>query len=181
MECNRRGRHGVAKQGKIVDYLAQNGFKTGARWSDTDKENLEFSVLADFDDVAWISINKFGCLAQIEIRQTTPKPAITNNTVITNVKAKKAGIIVSVTALGGWQAVEPERPSRPVICLFRAFMRAAKTRQKIILPTLTALCLQKRRKKSPSILPVSKRRSHISVLKAIKLCAFSVCVCRFMQ
>lgn len=101
------------QQGKIVDYLAQNGFKTGARWNDTDKENLEFSVLADFDDVAWISINKFGCLAQIEIRQTTPKPAITNNTVITNVKAKKAGIIVSVTALGGWQAVEPGEAVSP--------------------------------------------------------------------
>ncbi len=95
------------QQGMVVDYLAQNGFKTGARWSNTDKENLEFSVLANFSDVAWISINKFGCLAQIEIRQTTPKPAITNNTVITNVKAKKAGVIVSVTALGGWQSVEP--------------------------------------------------------------------------
>ncbi len=95
------------QQGKVVDYLAQNGFKTGVRWNDTDKENLEFSVLAEFDDVAWISINKFGCLAQIELRQATPKPPITNNTVITNVKAKKAGVIVSVTALGGWQTAEP--------------------------------------------------------------------------
>lgn len=169
------------QQGKIVDYLAQNGFKTGARWSDTDKENLEFSVLADFDDVAWISINKLGCLAQIEIRQTTPKPAITNNTVITNVKAKKAGIIVSVTALGGWQAVEPGEAVSPGDLLISGVYEGGENAAKIILPTLTAPCLQKRRKKSPSILPVSKRRSHISVLKAIKLCAFSACVCRFIQ
>lgn len=91
---------------KIVDYLAQNGFKTGVRWSDTDKENLEFSVMADFDDIAWISINRFGCLAQVEIRETTPKPQIENNNIITNVTADKDGVIVKVTALGGWPAVK---------------------------------------------------------------------------
>ena len=91
---------------KIVDYLAQNGFKTGVRWSETDKENLEFAVMADFDRVAWISINRIGCLAQVEIRETTPKPEIENNNLITNVTAKKDGVIVKVTALGGWQAVQ---------------------------------------------------------------------------
>lgn len=91
---------------KIVDYLAQNGFKTGVRWSETDKENLEFAVMADFDDVAWISINRLGCLAQVEIRETTPKPNIENNNTITNVTADKDGVIVKVTALGGWPAVK---------------------------------------------------------------------------
>lgn len=91
---------------KIVDYLAQNGFKTGVRWSKTDKENLEFAVMADFDRVAWISINRIGCLAQVEIRETTPKPEIENNNLITNVTAKKDGVIVKVTALGGWPAVQ---------------------------------------------------------------------------
>ena len=91
---------------KIVDYLAQNGFKTGVRWSETDKENLEFAVMADFDRVAWISINRIGCLAQVEIRETTPKPEIENNNLIANVTAKKDGVIVKVTALGGWPAVQ---------------------------------------------------------------------------
>lgn len=92
---------------KIVDYLAQNGFKTGVRWSDTDKENLEFAVMAEFDEVSWISINQLGCLAQIEIRETVQKPDIVNNNRITNVRATKDGVIVKVTALGGWSAVEP--------------------------------------------------------------------------
>lgn len=92
---------------KIVDYLAQNGFKTGVRWSDTDKENLEFAVMADFDEVSWISINRFGCLAQIEIRETVNKPDIVDNNKITNVRAAKDGVIVEVTALGGWSAVKP--------------------------------------------------------------------------
>lgn len=94
------------QQAQVVDYLAQSGFKVGARWSNSDKENLEFAVMASFDDVAWISINKLGCLARVELRQATPKPEITNEVAVTNVKAKKAGVIVKVTALGGWPAVE---------------------------------------------------------------------------
>lgn len=95
------------QEAAIVDFLAQNGFTTGRRWAQTDKENLEFAVMAEFDEVSWISINKFGCLAQVEIREATEKPTVVDDTKITNVTAVKDGIIVSVTALGGWEAVKP--------------------------------------------------------------------------
>lgn len=91
---------------KIVDYLACNGFKTGMRWSDTDKENLEFGVMAEFDEVSWISINKIGSLALVEINETRDKPNITDNSKITNVVAEDDGIIIHVTALGGWSQVK---------------------------------------------------------------------------
>lgn len=90
---------------KIVDYLAENDFKIGTRWSDTDKEQLEISVLSEFEDVAWISINKFGSTAQIEINETVSKPEMTDYT-ITNVKAAMDGEIVRVEALGGWAEVQ---------------------------------------------------------------------------
>lgn len=91
---------------KIIDYLAQNGFKTGVRWNDTDKENLEFGVMAEFDEVSWISINKIGSLALVEINETRDKPNITDNSKITNVVATDDGIITHVTALGGWNIVK---------------------------------------------------------------------------
>lgn len=91
---------------KIVDYLAQNGFKTGVRWNDTDKENLEFGVMAEFGEVSWISINKIGSLALVEINETRDKPSITDNSKITNVVAEDDGIITHVTALGGWSQVQ---------------------------------------------------------------------------
>lgn len=90
---------------KIVDYLAQNGFKTGVRWSNTDKENLEFGVMAEFEEVSWISINKLGSLALVEINETVDKPGIVDNSKITNVIAQEDGIITHITALGGWNAV----------------------------------------------------------------------------
>lgn len=91
---------------RIVDYLAQNGFKTGVRWNDTDKENLEFGVMAEFDEVSWISINKIGSLALVEINETRNKPSITDDSKITNVVASEDGVITHVTALGGWSQVK---------------------------------------------------------------------------
>lgn len=92
-------------ESKIVDYFAENGLKMGARWSSIDKENLEFGALAQFDEVSWVSVNKFGSLALIEVNETRNKPQIVNDSKITNVIACEDGIITHVTALGGWNAV----------------------------------------------------------------------------
>ncbi|MDE5604992.1 MAG: sporulation protein YqfD, partial [Eubacterium sp.] len=91
---------------KIVDYLAKNGFKIGTRWDNTDKEQLEVSIMAEFEDVAWISINKIGSTASIEINETVHKPDMVNQKKITNVKAAKDGVIVKVEAFGGWAEVQ---------------------------------------------------------------------------
>lgn len=93
-------------EARVVDYLAKNGFKVGCRWADTDKENLEFKIMADFDEVAWVSINKLGCLAQIEIYDAVAKPDIIDDNAVTNVKAKADGVIVHITALGGLPEVQ---------------------------------------------------------------------------
>lgn len=91
---------------QIMDYLAQNGVKIGRRWSSIDKETLEFGVLADFDDVSWISINKFGSTAGIEINEAVTKPDVIEANIITNVVADRDGIITHITALGGMPAVK---------------------------------------------------------------------------
>ena len=91
---------------KIVDYLAKNGFKIGTRWDSVDKEQLELAIMADFEDVAWISINKIGSTASIEINETVNKPNIVDKKKTTNVKAAKDGVIVRLEVLGGWAAVQ---------------------------------------------------------------------------
>lgn len=91
---------------RIVDYLAKNGFKIGTRWDLVDKEQLEIAIMADFEDVAWISINKIGSTASIEINETVNKPKLVDNKKATNVKAAKDGVIVRLEVLGGWAAVQ---------------------------------------------------------------------------
>lgn len=90
----------------IAQYLAENGLKIGARWAGVDKETLEFSVLADFDDIGWISINKTGSSAAVEINETVKKPQAEYRSAVTNVKASEDGVIVKITALGGHAEVQ---------------------------------------------------------------------------
>ncbi|MCH5316780.1 MAG: sporulation protein YqfD [Eubacterium sp.] len=90
---------------KIVDYLAQNGFSVGTRWGSVDKEQLEISIMAYFEDVAWISINKIGSTASIEIDETVNKPEMTERNV-TNVRASQDGVIVRLTVNSGWAEVK---------------------------------------------------------------------------
>lgn len=90
---------------QIIDYLNQNGVEIGRRWASIDKENLEFAVLSDFDDVSWISINRFGSTAAIEINEAVLEPDAVDNKKITNVVADRDGVITHITALGGTPAV----------------------------------------------------------------------------
>lgn len=91
---------------EVVDFLNKSGVKIGTRWNSFDKENMEFSVLSNFEDVSWIAINKFGSTAQIELNETIKTPNIKDNKTITNVKATKDGIIENVTALSGYPSVK---------------------------------------------------------------------------
>lgn len=90
---------------KIVDYLAQNGFSVGTRWDSVDKEQLEISIMAYFEDVAWISINKIGSTASIEMDETVNKPEMTEQNVA-NVRAARDGVIVRLTVNSGWAEVK---------------------------------------------------------------------------
>ena len=63
-------------------------------------------MLSDFEDIGWISINKFGSTAGIEINETVNTPDIIDNSKITNVRATKDGVIKHVTALSGLPQVK---------------------------------------------------------------------------
>lgn len=90
---------------QIISYLNANGFKSGVRWKNINRDNLEFSMLSQFDEIAWVHINRYGSRAVIEISEATPKPEINNDSAASNVTARKDGIIVKVSAKKGWQCV----------------------------------------------------------------------------
>ena len=91
--------------GEIISFLEENNLRRGAPWRSIDKDKIENLMLASFDDCAWVHINELGTTARIEINETRPKPEITPKT-ITNVKAKKDGLIVKTSVLSGWQVAK---------------------------------------------------------------------------
>ncbi len=106
--------------------------------------------MADFEDVAWISINKIGSTASIEINETVNKPKLVDNNKTTNVKAAKDGVIVRLEVLGGWAAVQ-EGEAVTAGDLLISGVRESEVDEKIIIPMRMAACLQRLKMKFLSI------------------------------
>ena len=87
---------------EIVSLLEKQNIKIGARWDDIKLTPAENMIMAVFDDCGWVSINKIGCTARVEISEAVPKPKI-DSRAITNLVATKDGVIVKETVYHGWQ------------------------------------------------------------------------------
>ena len=88
---------------QISDFLAEQGLRPGVHWKSVDKDVCESLVMAEFDEVAWVHINRLGTVAQVEINETEPKPKMTDSTKASNLKATKDGTIISCVVYDGWQ------------------------------------------------------------------------------
>ncbi len=89
----------------IISFLEENNLKRGAYWRSIDKDKIENLMMASFDDCAWVHINELNSTARIEINETVKKPKITPKTV-SNLKAKKDGLIVKASVTSGWRVAK---------------------------------------------------------------------------
>lgn len=61
-----------------MSYIESGRLKTGAMWGGVNRSQLEWDMMSEFEDVAWVHINKIGTTARIEINETTEKPKDAN-------------------------------------------------------------------------------------------------------
>lgn len=61
-----------------MSYVETGGLKKGALWGGVNRSELEWDMMGDFEDIAWVHINKVGTTARIEINETTEKPEDAN-------------------------------------------------------------------------------------------------------
>ncbi len=90
---------------EILLVLNKNNFSIGSRWNDIDKGSIESMLMASIEKCSWVSINKKGCTADVEINESIAKPKI-KKTGYANVKATKDGIIVDAIVYNGWKVAE---------------------------------------------------------------------------
>lgn len=94
----------TVEDSRIEAFLDKQNFRAGTRWSVEEKQKIEDLMLASFDEIAWVHINRVGTTARVEILEATPKPNIESKE-YTNLTATKDGVIVSATVRDGWQQV----------------------------------------------------------------------------
>lgn len=58
----------------VNTYLENNNLKTGVMWSSIDKSNICWGMMSEFDDIAWVHINRVGTTARVEINETRQTP-----------------------------------------------------------------------------------------------------------
>ena len=87
---------------RIETFLDKQDFRIGTHWNVKEKQKIEDLMLASFDEIAWVHINRVGTTARVEIQEATPKPDIEGKT-YTNLTATKDGVIVFAMVRDGWQ------------------------------------------------------------------------------
>jgi similar to stage IV sporulation protein len=91
----------------IEDVLRANGFGVGTPWQSVDKNALEAEILIERSDIAWISVNRRGTVAYVEVIESE-NVGISESVVpkYSNIVAERDGVIEEITVKSGVAAVE---------------------------------------------------------------------------
>ncbi len=90
---------------QVKETLKDSGLSVGARKRSLDIDRIENRALILSDDISWISVNIFGTVAEVEIRETAPTEN-GEDYLASNLVAKKNGVIVELCEVRGNIAVE---------------------------------------------------------------------------
>lgn len=88
---------------EILDYLEEQGIKSGRRLSDISCHALEEQIRRDYKDIAWVSCDLKGTLLTVTIKETLDIEAVQAETedVPCNLIASKKGTIDSIVVRSG--------------------------------------------------------------------------------
>ena len=95
-------------ENSVIGILEECGFTYGTFISSVDFDALHSRIMAEYPDVAWISVNVSGTIAEVQLRETKyderEKPGIG---VYSNVTASEDGRIVEYRTKGGYPVKAP--------------------------------------------------------------------------
>ncbi|MGN0522363.1 MAG: sporulation protein YqfD [Eubacterium sp.] len=63
----------------ILSFLENSRLTAGVMWSSIDRDDLCWEMMSEFDDIAWVHINKIGTTARVEINETVQKDVPQND------------------------------------------------------------------------------------------------------
>lgn len=90
---------------EISTFLEQNGVHNGVHWHSFSTDKIENLMMACFEDIAWVHINRIGSTARVEINESVLQPAVDDTDGYANLKATKDGVISYINLKRGWSVV----------------------------------------------------------------------------
>lgn len=95
----------AADENTLRTLLAQQGIAVGEKKAAVQPEDVQLAAIRELGDISWLAVNLDGCIAEVEIRETTPDPQRPDNTP-SNLVAARDGIILSLAVTGGEATVQ---------------------------------------------------------------------------
>lgn len=92
---------------QVESYLTEQGLEIGKHWRKIDKNALENGILTENPDVAWISVNRRGTVAYVQLIESENVGRVEEaQPLYSNVVAECDGVIESITVESGVAAVK---------------------------------------------------------------------------
>ena len=91
---------------EVIELLGQCGLSVGSETSSLEVSVIENRVMMLSRDIAWISINLRGTVANVEIRETSPRP-VNEDPPAANLVSEVGGVIVRLEEVRGSAVVSP--------------------------------------------------------------------------
>ena len=91
----------------ILHALREHGVHRGTFIYSFRSQDICNRVLPELKDLCWVAVNVRGCKAYVQVRERVRAPERANESVPTNVVAKRAGLLTRVRALDGEKKVLP--------------------------------------------------------------------------
>ncbi|MBQ9460230.1 MAG: sporulation protein YqfD [Oscillospiraceae bacterium] len=92
---------------KILRVLSENGVRRGTFAFSIHQRKLCNRALLRLPELVWLTVNVRGCRATVVVRERIPRPEIVNESVPTNVIARRDGMVTDMRVLDGEARVLP--------------------------------------------------------------------------
>lgn len=95
--------------GPVINTLEDCGLRSGVFWPTLDVDALRDRALTELPELAWLTVNLRGSVAELKLLPRAEKPEIYRENEPTELRAARPGLVRSVSALAGEARVFPGR------------------------------------------------------------------------
>lgn len=106
----------------ILSELARLGLRPGAYGPALEEKEIANAALIELEDLSFLSVNLYGCRAQVQVKEAVKAPPRPDNTVPADLVSVAGGIITQVTATAGQPLVQEGQTVLPGDVLVTGFM-----------------------------------------------------------
>lgn len=95
-----------ADESALRALLAEQGIAVGQKKANVQPEDVQLAAIRQLGDISWLAVNLDGCIAEVEVRESTADQTPPPDDTPSNLVATRDGVILSLEITGGEATVQ---------------------------------------------------------------------------